>query len=248
MGLELVRRITKMIAGALLASGVVACALAAQSDSDRAPWDAMMLSPLGALAPLARDPIDDDARQPNVWIRYGRWRYDVTDAIHNNIGVTVFKPIPFPLPSTEVSLTGAYVSLSCSLCPSWVSAGGSLSSLLWQQGEIDDVWSSLGVRADIGGAHYRGSSQMDAGSFATAVVAGFGVPLILNWHLSATMSPGIGVGRIALADGIHSGTRRILGAAVALVHESGLALNVGMQRVMIAGGPTEVGAGLGWNR
>jgi len=248
MGLQPVGRITKMSLGALLASGVVACAVAAQSDSDRAAFNAIMLSPMGALAPLARDPIDYDARQTNVWIRYGRWRYDVDDAIHNNVGLTVSRPIPFPLPSSELSLTGAYVSLSCSLCPSWISAGASLSSMLWQQGEIDERWSSLGVRADIGGAHYRGSSQTDAASFATAVVAGVGVPLILNWHLSATMSPGIGQGRIALADGVHSGARRTLGAALALIHASGLALNVGIQKIMIAGGPTEVGAGLGWNR
>ena len=248
MGLQRVGQITKMIAGALLASGVVACVLAAQSDSDRAAWNAMMLSPVGALAPLARDPLDDDTRQADVWIRYGRWRYDVDDAIHNTVGVTVSRPIPFPLASTELSLTGAYVSLSCSMCPSWISGGASLSSTLVQQGEIDDHFTSLGIRAEVGGAHYRGSSQTDAGSFTTAVVAGLGVPLILNWHLSATMSPGIGTGRIALADGIHSGTRRTLGAALALIHASGLALNVGMQKIMIAGGPTEVGAALGWNR
>ena len=248
MGLQRVRRITKMLLGALLALGVVACVLVAQSDADRAAWNAMMLSPVGALAPLARDPSDDDTRQANVWIRYGRWRYNVDDAIHNTVGATVFRPIPFPLPGSELALTGAFVSLSCSLCPSWISGGASLSSTLWQQGEIDEQSSSLGVRADIGGAHYRGSSQTDAGSFATAVVAGLGVPLILNWHLSATMSPGIGVGRIALADGIHSGTRRTLGAALALIHQSGLALNFGLQKIMIAGGPTEVGAGLGWNR
>lgn len=248
MGLQRVRRITKVLLGALMASGVVACALVAQTDSDRAAWNAMMLSPVGALAPLARDPIDDETRQADVWVRYGRWRYDVDDAIHNTVGVTVSRPIPFPLESTELSLTGAYVSLSCSMCPSWISGGASLSSTLWQQGEIDEPFASLGVRADVGGAHYRGSSQTDAGSFATAVVAGLGVPLILNWHLSATMSPGIGTGRIALADGIHSGTRRTLGAALALIHASGLALNVGWQKVLIAGGPTEVGAALGWNR
>ena len=248
MGLQRVRRITKMLLRAMLASGVVACALVAQSESDRAAWNAMMLSPVGALAPLARDPIDDDTRQANAWLRYGRWRYDVDDAIHNTVGVTVSRPIPFPLASTELSLTGAYVSLSCSMCPSWISGGVSVSSTLVQRGEIDGTFTSLGVRSDVGGAHYRGSSQTDAGSFATAVVAELGVPLILNWHLSVTISPGIGTGRIALADGIHSGTRRTLGAALALIHASGLALNVGMQKVMIAGGPTEVGAALGWNR
>src|SRR5438552_465413 len=230
---------------ALLTSGVP-IALAAQSAGDRAAWNAMILSPVGALAPLARDPVDDDARQTNVWLRYSRWRYDADDAIHNNIGVTVFRQLPFA--SSELSVTGAYLSLSCALCPSWISGGASLNSTLWQQGGLDERSASIGVRADVGGAHYRGSSENNAGSVAAAVVAGVGVSLTDKSHLSATISPGVGMGRIALVRGIHSGTRRTLGAALAWIHASGLAVNLGMQRIMIAGGPTEVGAGLGWNR
>src|SRR6476659_540420 len=103
MGLQRVRRITNMLLGAMIESGCGAGALVAQSAADRAAWNAMMLSPLGALTPLARDPIDDETRQADVWLRYGRWRYDVDDAIHNTVGVTVFRAIPFPLESTELS-------------------------------------------------------------------------------------------------------------------------------------------------
>ena len=247
MGLKRVRRITKTLA-TLVASGVVVHAVPAQSLSDRAAWNAMMLSPVGALAPLVRDPLDGDARQPNLWIRYGRWRYNADDAIHNNIGVSAFHSVPFLLPSTELSLTAAYVSLSCSECPPWISGGVGLSSTLWQQGEIDEPFASLGVRTEVGGAHYRGTSQTEAASLATGVVANVGLPLGDDWHLSATVSPGIGSGKVALADGVHSGTRRTLGAAMALIHKSGIAFNVGIQKVMIAGGPTEIGAALGWNR
>lgn len=248
MGRKLVRRITKTAMVMLVASGVVARALAAQTLSDRAAWNAMMLSPVGALAPLVRDPLDDDTRQPNMWVRYGRWRYNSDDAIHNNVGVSVFHAIPSPLPSTELSLTAAYVSLSCSACPPWISGGVGVSSTLWQNGEIDELFSTLGVRTEVGGAHYRGTSQTEAASVATAVVAGVGVPLILDWHLSATVSPGIGSGKVALADGIHRGSRGTLGAAMALIHKSGLAINVGVQKIMIAGGPAEMGAALGWSR
>lgn len=248
MGLEWVGRITRTLTVTLMASALVTSVAQAQSLSDRAAWNAMMLSPVGALAPVVRDPLDDDAHQPGVWVRYGRWRYNADDAIHNNVGLSVFHAIPFPLESTELSLTVAYVSLSCSVCAPWISGGVGVSSTLWQAGEIDDQFATLGVRTEVGGAHYRGTSQTEAASLATSIVGGVGIPLSDGWHISATVSPGIGSGRVALADGVHSGSRPTLGGAVALIHKSGLALNIGMERVLIAGGPTEVGAALGWTR
>ena len=235
-----------MWAGVLLASGVIPSAVAAQSASDRAAWDALVLSPLGALAPLARYPVDDDARQANIWLRYGRWRYDVHDAIHNNAGLTVFRELPFA--NSELSLTGAFLSLSCATCPTWVSGGVGLQSTILQSGDINKRSGSVGLRADVGGAHYRGSSQTTAGSVAGSVVVGAGLPFIGESHLSATVSPGIAVGRIALVDGIHTSARRTVGAALAWIHSSGFAVNLGMQRIVVAGGPTELGAGIGWSR
>lgn len=248
MGLKCGRRITKTLTVTLMASAFVTSVVQAQTLSDRAAWNAMMLSPIGALAPVSRDPLDDDEHQPGVWVRYGRWRYNADDAIHNNVGVSVFHPIPFPLESTELSVTVAYVSLSCSMCPPWISGGVGLSSTVWQAGEIDEQFATLGVRTEVGGAHYRGTSQTEAASLSTAIVGGVGVPLSDSWHISATVSPGIGSGRVALADGVHSGSRPTLGGAVALIHKSGLALNIGMQKVLIAGGPAEIGAALGWSR
>jgi len=233
-------------AGVFLASGMIPGAVAAQSANDRAAWDALILSPIGALAPLARDPIDDDARQSNVWLRYGRWRYDVDDAIHNNVGLTVFRQLPFA--SSELSVTGAYLSLSCATCPSWVSGGAGLQSTVWQTGAVDERSGSVGLRADVGGSRYRGTSQTTAASAAASVVLGVGLPLIGRSHVSATVSPGIGFGQIALVDGIHSGVRPTLGAALAWIHSSGFTVDLGMQRIVIAGGPTQLGAGIGWSR
>jgi len=233
-------------AGVFLASGVIPCAVAAQSASDRAAWDALILSPVGALAPLAHEAGDDDSRQGNVWLRYERWRYDVHDAIHNNTGVTVFQQLPFA--SSELSITGAYLTLSCAACPSWVSGGASLQSTLWQHGDVDEPSGSVGLRVDVGGAHYRGESQTTAASAASAVVFGVGRPFIGQSHLSAAISPGIGFGRIALFDGIHSGTRPTLGAALAWTHSSGVAVNLSMQRIVIAGGPRQLGVAVGWTR
>jgi hypothetical protein len=230
----------------LAAAGASPCALVAQYTSARAAWDALTLSPVGALAPLASYPVDDDSRQTNVWLRYGRWRFDGNDAVHNNIGLTVVRQLPFQ--TSELSVTAAYLSLSCPTCPAWVSGGASLQSTLWQHGSSDERSGRIGLRADVGAAHYRGTSQTNAASAAGAVVVGFGLPVTGESHLSATVSPGIGAGRIALADGIHSGARRIVGASLAWIHSSGLAVNVGMQRIVIRGGPTQLGAGLGWGR
>lgn len=235
-----------MWAAVFLAAGVIPCGLAAQSAGDRAAWDALILSPLGALAPLSRPPVDDDGRQSNVWLRYGRWRYDVDDAIHNNTGVTVFRQVPFA--SSELSITAAYLSLSCAACPSWISGGLSLQSTLWEGSALEETSASVGLRTEVGAAHYRGQSQTTAASAASALVVGVGLPFIRESHLSATVSPGFGMGRIALVDGIHNGARPTLGAALAWTSKSGLGLNIGMQRIVIAGGPTQLGAGIGWSR
>jgi hypothetical protein len=242
---QLSRRFAAVRATVFLAAGVIPCALAAQSASDRAAWNALILSPIGALAPLARD-AGDDGSESNVWLRYGRWRYDVDDAIHNNTGVTVFRELPFA--SSELSITGAYLSLSCAACPSWVSGGVGLQSSLWQHGSREEGSASVGLRTDVGGAHYRGESQTSAASAASALIVSVGRPFFRESHLSATVSPGFGMGRIALIDGIHNGARPTLGAALAWTFKSGLALNIGMQRIVIAGGPTQLGAGLGWSR
>ncbi len=234
-----------MWAGVFLASGVIPCAIAAQSASDRGAWDALILSPIGGLPPLARDAGDDDRPQSDLWLRYGRWKYDVDDAIHNDIGVTVFQQLPFA--RSELSVTGAYLSLSCAACPSWVSGGASLQSTLWQHGDGDEPSGSLGLRVDVGGAHYRGESETTAASATSAVVVGVGLPFIRQSHLSAAISRGIGIGRIALVDGIHTGSRPTLGAALAWTLSSGLALNLGMQRIVISGGPTQMGLGVGWS-
>ena len=98
----------------------------------------------------------------------------------------------------------------------------------------------------MGGAHYRGEYQTTAASATSAVVFGVGRQFVGQSHLFASISPGIGIGRIALIDGIRTGARRTLGAALAWTHSSGVAVNLGIQRIMVARGPTQMGFGVGW--
>src|SRR5437879_1634900 len=125
-------------------STVVACALAlagtsgravAQSPDDLAAFNALIVSPIGALPPSANDdgrPLPDRA---SLFVSYGRWRYDVNDAIHQNVGLSVHRRIG--VSTTSVSVTGAYLSSSCD-CSGWSSGGVSLTSV---------AWSTTGVRS-----------------------------------------------------------------------------------------------------
>lgn len=240
------RRIATVCAGALFVTGLNPGGLSAQSAANRAAWDGLILSPTGALAPIAREPSDEEDDQSEVWLRYGRWRYDVDDAIHNNTGITVFRRLD--LLNSELSLTGGYVSLSCSTCASWVLGGVGLQSPLWQGDISESATASLTLRTDVGGAHYFGDYHAAAVSAASAIVIGVSVPSVRESRIAAAISPGFGVGRVYFADGVHSGARPMVGAALTWTLSSGLAMNLGIQRIVIAGGPTQAGLGVGWTQ
>src|SRR5262249_36582648 len=94
--------------------------IAAQSPGDLAAFNALIVSPAGALPPTA----DDDARrlpdQAAAFVSYGRWRYDINDAIHHNVGLTLRHRLGST--TTSIAATGAYLSSSCD-CAGWWSGG-----------------------------------------------------------------------------------------------------------------------------
>jgi hypothetical protein len=241
---RLIRGLAVLAGGVLLSGATAADTASAQSASELGAWDGLVLSPIGALAPIARVAEDRDARQSDLWLRYGRWRYNVDDAIHNNAGVTFFRRPGSG--STELGITAAYLSLSCPTCASWLSGGVSLQSTFRRVELVDGRWRTLGVRVDIGGARYLGEGHTTAASAAAAAVFNGGIPFIRHSHLSVELSEGFGIGRIAYVDGIDGGMRPTLGAAVAWTFESGLAVNFGMERIVLADAPPQIGMGLSW--
>ena len=241
-------RFTRLIRGSAAFAGVLLASAAAdtasaQSAGELGAWNGMVLSPIGALAPIARVAEDRDARQSDVWLRYGRWRYNVDDAIHNNMGMTVFRRRSSG--STELGFTAAYLSLSCPTCASWLSGGVSLRST-FRRVETVDSWRTLGVRFDIGGARYLGEGHTTAASGAVAAVVNGGIPFIRHSHLSVELSEGFGIARVAYVDGIDGGMIPTLGAALAWTFNSGLAVNFGMERIVLADAPPQIGMGLSW--
>jgi hypothetical protein len=232
----------------LVVSGAFVRTAYAQSASDLGAWDGLMLTPIGALPPVAREAADSGARRNELSIRYGRWRYDLDDAIHNNVGVTLSHTLDSA--NTEISLTGAYLSLSCSACSIWLSWGVGVRSTLWH-GAVPGApegtaIGSVALRADVGAGRYFGEGHAVASSAAAAIALGAGVPFVWNSRLSVTALPGYGYGRLAAVDGVDSGTRPTFGAAAAWTFASGFGVDLGMERIIISGGPTQVGLGFGW--
>lgn len=218
----------------------------AQSLADLAAWDALVVTPVGALPPRAR--LSDDAAPSELSVRYGRWRYDIDDAIHNDFGVTVARDVGFAHGS--VALTGAYLSLSCGTCDAWVAGGVELQSHLLHEHLAGDsaggVNATLGVRLNAGGARFLGDGHATALSLAGAGVIGLSLALARETRLSIAVMPGAGMGRFASIDETASGTRPTYAVAAALALRHGLVIDFGFQRIVIDGGPTQLGAGFAW--
>lgn len=240
----LLGHVAVLAGGVLLATATISHTLSAQTAGDVGAWDGLMLSPIGALAPIAHDGGEGDARQSDLWLRHGRWRFNVDDAIHSDFGVTLFRRPRSA--STELSVTAAYLSLSCATCASWLSGGVSLQSTFRRVGAADGAWRSLAVRADVGGARYLGEGHTTAASAAAAFVFSGGVPYVRHSHLSVALTEGFGIARTAYVEGIDWGMRPTLGAALAWTFNSGFGVNVGMERIVLPEAPPQFGMGLSW--
>ncbi|GAC1648294.1 MAG: hypothetical protein NVS4B3_03620 [Gemmatimonadaceae bacterium] len=246
--MKLAGRATLISAVAALVSGLNPWSLSAQSAGDLAAWDALMLSPVGALPPQARQSTDDNIGRNELSLRYGRWKYDLDDAVHNNIGLTYSRRLA--MAQTEIAFTGGYLSLSCAMCASWVSGGVDVQSTVWRHPfaapSEKGATGSIGLRAGIGGARYLGVGHAVASSASTALAFGFGVPALKSSRLLASIIPGFGFGRIASVDEKAQGVRFNVGSALAWTFASGFGIDLGAQKIVIAGGPTQVGMGMSW--
>ncbi len=234
--------------------GYVACALgarraAAQSAGQIGAWDGLMLSPVGALTPVAHDPGEVSAGAREISLRYGRWHYDADDAVHDNFGVTW--TYHFGFARSQLSLTAAYGLTECPTCSGWVMGGVELQSGLWSH-SVATTWgrpATLGVevRGAAGGARYRGTDAASAFSFAAAVPLELSLPVFSSSRVTASIVPGAGYGRIVGVDVVQGGVLPLIGASVGLTITSRFSVNLGVQRILLAGTPTQLGTALSWN-
>jgi hypothetical protein len=180
--------------------------------------------------------------------RYGRWRYDADDAIHDTFGLTWARGFAFR--KTRIEVTGGYALIECPTCTGSVMGGIDLESRLWEHGVADDthnpVRTGASLRLSMGGAKNLGADHTTAGSAAIAVPLDVAVPLGRNALVALSLQPGAGYGHIASADFGNGGLLPMFGAALSLRAGTRVEMHVGMQRVIIDGGPTLVGAAFSW--
>ena len=218
----------------------------AQAAGQIAAWDGLTFSPVGALAPLARAPGELPADGIDFSIRYGRWRYDPDDAVHDAFALTWARGFAFL--KTRLEITGGYGLVECPTCSGSVLGGIDLESQLWEHGAVDGdaVRTGMSVRLSLGGASNLAAERSTAGSTAIAVPLDVALPLWRGTLVSIAVLPGFGYGHIANADFGNGGLLPMIGAAVSLRAGPRVGMHVGMQRVVISGGPTLIGAALSW--
>lgn len=241
---RIVRRAVPLL---LLVPLVAPRPLAAQTTGELAAFSALMVSPIGALPPLAREsgaPLPD---RWNVSLRYGGWRYDIDDGMHNNVGATVARRLGNS--RSTLALSAAYLSLDCD-CAVWLSTGATLRSVLWStagrsapiQPRAFHVANSIGL----GFARYSGTGHATAYSISDAIDLGAGVPFVFGTHLALSLLPGVGRGALSSIDETGDAWRPMIGGALSWSINSRLSLDLGFNRIVVVGGPPQGGGGLSW--
>jgi hypothetical protein len=227
----------------------VACAAAprvveAQTAEQLAAWYGLMLSPIGALAPIAHDPSLAGVPGSTLSLRYGRWRYDDDDEVHDNIGLTWAHR--FAWLRTEIAVTGAYQPDECGSCGGWQIAGLTVRSTVVRLESARAIRFGVAATVDVGGAKYHGVGGATTFSLAGALPLEFTVSLPWTSSLSLAAIPGIGYGRITSDYRTNSGVLGSLGGAVAWAITSRATLDVGVQRVIMSRSVPQIGAAFSW--
>ncbi|MBI3567655.1 MAG: hypothetical protein HY084_05565 [Gemmatimonadetes bacterium] len=239
---------TRVGAALCLLLGLGARASSAQSASQLGAWDALMLSPAGALTPVAHDPGEVAAGARELSLRYGRWRYDADDAVHDNIGVTW--TYHFGRARTQLAITAAYGLVECPTCSGWTMGGVDLQSTAYSRDFATSsprpITAGVEVRGSLGFARYRGEGTPTAVSASLVMPLEVSLPVPLESRVTLALIPGFGYGEITSADAAEGTVLPMLGGAVAWSVTSRLSINLGLQRVVLQGGPMQIGTAVSW--
>jgi hypothetical protein len=241
----------------VVAACVAVCAAApriaaAQTTEQIAAWYGLMLSPVGALSPVAHDPGLAGLPGSSLALRYGRWRYDADDEVHDNFGLTWSRRFAFM--RTEIAVTGAYQLDQCGSCSGWELAGVSLRSTLLRLSSSSDraqaqsraVRFGVSATVDAGGAKFHGTGG--ATTFSLAGSAPIELAFPFGWSsLSVAVIPGIGFGRISADARSTSGVLGSVGGAISWAITRRASLDVGVQRIIMPRSVPQVGAAFTWN-
>jgi hypothetical protein len=242
-----IRILRDAFVGALTIAYGVGGVIRAQTPGDLGAFSALMVLPDGALSPTARDFAGGQPDRTELSLRYGGWRYDINDGVHDNFGATLTERVSR---STTVSLTGAYLTLSGD-GSEWLSGGVAARSILWSgalpRASAPGVSAHVALSAMVGGAHFLGEGHASALAAHSSLDVGGGVPVGRGSRVNLSAFAGLGAGRIASDDDdTRGGIRPTVGTAVAWTFPHGFTIDIGAQRVILQQGPAQFGAGIAW--
>jgi hypothetical protein len=233
----------------LVFGAAAAAAQATQQDiNNGAAYDALLLTPPGAVAPLATSTIVDQRQQGAVFaIRYG---YVPTNGGvgFNNLAATAVLPMGL---GATVSLTGGTTIPTCqsniSGCSPGLMLGAGGDMRLAALGTAPATRIVVAVNGELGYGKPRNVDHEFSGSVGLPVSLIFNGDPTQGLRIVPFVTPAFGFGNeeIDSGSGSQSGQRVMIGGGVALTNPtSNVAATLGFQKIVIDGGKTQVGVSI----
>ena len=236
-------RMSRFVLAAAAAALVPASAFA-QDEGDiknAIAYAVLTTTPIGALPPSAHG-VDAVKTKPTFDLRYGRIAYE-GDFATNAFGI-----------GGSMALAGGRIGaqlgqVTCDGCEATTMIGVDYEYSLMNGKQGKNAW-AVGVQPSFG---WGRNSEEVAGEDVTVngMSLAVGVPVSISggkaWRYTGFVTPGFGFGRMSSEGESESGNRPMLGAGARVRSASnGIGFMVGVQKVFIEEGKTQLGLGLSW--
>ena len=235
------RGITAAFAAALVTMSA-STAAAQPSIGDSFAAGALLGTPIGAFSPMSAGPMKGKAAGSSAALRLARYKptggTDIT-----NIGGSYMRQA-----GTNAVVGGTVGYGTCDGCDGNLMLGVDLTSPLWAQPSTaeNSMAFSFNLQGSAGYSTVTGDADVSAMSAAVSLPLGMTMQQSNNGSIALFVTPGFGWGSLDVAGLSESGTRPFFGAGAAWTAPAGWALHLGMQKVIIEDGATNIGAGFNW--
>lgn len=237
------RSITTAVAAGLVAMSFNT-ASAQPSAQDFAAFAALVSTPIGAFAPMSAGPAKGAALSgSSISLRVSSFKFEGATESNNTIGGS------YTMKAGTNALVNANLGYQmCGTDCGTIMLGADLISPLWAQPATAEknMAFSANLQGSVGYGLDQSPAEANALSFAVGIPVGVAMEQENKSRISAFVTPGFGWGKVSATGASESGTRPFFGVGGEWVAPAGWALHVGIQKVMIDDGPTNVGAGFNW--
>ncbi len=230
---------------ALFAAAPLAAQVGVSAD-DISAYRALMLTPVGALPPIATSTITGEVQSGVAFaVRYGYVGGGDNLSSLNNFGATAI--LPFGI-GTTVSLTGGVAAISNGSSSLMLSIGGDTRITSLPFGSAGGSRLGIGLNGELG---YGKPRENDIDEHVVSLAVGLPLSLLPGTMARDAMrivpwvTPAFGYGNETFDDGVNqtfSGSRFMIGGGLGFYNpSSSVSFSVGVQYVSIANAQLEVG-------